>query len=123
MATKRENRPEDGNKPQFINYSLNKQEKAELKKLVEAGDFARYWERIEVLVREKYNVSIKFDAYNDCISAFITPQDPKSPNAGCILTGRANDAYSALFAALYRHFDIFQGVWPVEATNKRELDI
>lgn len=107
---------------QFINHTFDDKTKAAFKKSLENLDADRFFERIDTLVEGGYSISIKHDDFNDCVSAFIIAKNGAGQNSGCILTGRGRTSVSALYAAIYRHFDVFDTVWPVETVNHRGTD-
>lgn len=106
---------------QFVNFDFDKDTREQFKRWLHehAADFTDYIER---LLDDGYNLSIKFDAYNDCISAFISPQARDNPLHGWILSGRGSTAFSAAMGAMYRHYVIFDGVWPIEDIRRNGLD-
>lgn len=107
---------------QFINHTFDDKTKAAFKKSLENLDAERFFERIDTLIEGGYSISIKHDDHNNCISAFIIAKNGAGQNSGCILTGRGRTSVSALYAAIYRHFDVFDTIWPVETVNHRGTD-
>lgn len=107
---------------QFINYTFNEPEKEAFRAYRDSLEISEFSERLEGLLDKRYNLSIKWDTFNDCYSCYIIEPQPDGGGKPHILTGRGRSAISAIAGALFRHYDVFQGVWPVEATPKRGTD-
>lgn len=95
----------------FINRELTADEKQGLKKLWGGGEFDVF-DALDRLADEGYRVTLKYDAYGDCMAAFMQHSDPKHGNANKILTGRGRTVRSAAMEMLYKHHEIFAEVWP-----------
>ena len=107
---------------QFINYTFNEPEKDTFKAYRDGLDISELNERLEGLLDKRYNISLKWDTFNDCYSCYIIEPKPDGSDKPHILTGRGRTAISAIAGALFRHFDVFAGVWPIEAVPKRGTD-
>jgi hypothetical protein len=105
----------------FINYDIDTAEK---KKLIEWR--VKYDEQVfdllNDLAEKKYQISVKYDAFNECIGAFLICKDEKSENNGFILTGRGSTAQNALMGVLYRHYAVFEEAWPTHNHGRGATD-
>jgi len=107
---------------QFLNYSFDKDEAERFKKWRDEQTIETFNECLEGLIDKRYNISLKWDAFNECYSAFITAPKTDDGSGSVILAGRGRTAVSATLGALFRHYHIFEGVWPVETLAKRGTD-
>lgn len=107
---------------QFINYTFNEVEQKTFKAYRDGLEISEFNERIEGLLDKRYNLSVKWDTFNECYSCFIIEPKGDDGAQSHILTGRGRSAVSAIAGALFRHYDVFQGVWPLEAVRKRGTD-
>src|SRR5689334_5758225 len=112
----------NANQAQFLNYELSKAQKAKFQQYRDTAAAETVWERIEKLVDQRYDFSVKWDNFNECYSCFILSPKSDDGSQRVILTGRGRSAFSAVAGALFRHYDIFEGVWPVETVSKRGTD-
>lgn len=105
----------------FINYDLDdatrKQFKVWRDKYLETLP-----DMLDRVVEAGYQVSLKRDAYNDCMGAFLIAKETKTENDGFILTGRGSSTVSALMGVFFRHYAIFEQVWPVHNHRSGALD-
>lgn len=108
-------------RPEFINYSLTKDDKARFKAWISSADFAP-WDLLDKLTESGYSISTKYDDYGDCYAAYIGCVSKDNPNSGYILTGRASGSAMAVFSVLYRHLVIFEQDWPTDTVRKSSLD-
>lgn len=108
-------------RPKFVNFDFDKGTKEKFKKWAHE-QAEHYGDLIERLLDDGYNVSIKRDVFNDCIAAYLAPQDKSNPNYGWLLAGRGSTAFGAVMGCLYRHYVVFEGTWPVEDTRRVGLD-
>lgn len=110
------------NGPQWLNYTMNQDESTRFKKWRDEQTIEGLNECIEGLLDNGYSVSIKWDTFNDCYATFITaPKSDDNPQS-IILTGRGKSAVSSALGALFRHYHIFEGSWPIETVPKRGTD-
>lgn len=109
----------NGNSPvQFINYDLTVEEKKSFKEwAIKNAD--EFHSMVDKLIDSGYHVSVKWDNFNGCTGAFIICKADKSPNFGFILTGRGTTHFGSVMGALYRHYVLFEEVWPVETVSRR----
>lgn len=118
MASKRNNQPDVF----FVNYDLRKEEKAKFKKWVTA-EMPRLDEMLIGLSEGEYQLSVRFDDYNGCHAAFLSPRGEKAKvNEGLILTGRGSSPLMAIMGVLYRHFVLFEGEWGTHRSAKGTVD-
>lgn len=110
------------NGPHWLNYTMTQDESTRFKKWRDEQTIEGLNECIEGLLDNGYSVSVKWDTFNDCYACFITaPKSNDSPQS-VILTGRGKSAVSAALGALFRHYHIFEGTWPIETVAKRGTD-
>jgi len=106
----------------FINWSLTKEEKADLKSrsfsLEECDD------ALLKACEAGYKVSVQFDDYNECYACFVTQRDKKGANFGYILTGRGSTPVKAIKQALYIGFYLMNGDFAAYSTKvgREEID-
>lgn len=105
----------------FINHTFDEGTKARFKawareNTIGIGDI------IDRLLDDGYSVSIKRDDYNEAYSCFIIAAAADSENAGYILTGRSHSASMAFLAAVYRHYCVFEAVWPTDHSRASRVD-
>ncbi len=105
----------------FINHSFTEDDKKSFKGWMEKPP-ASLGDMLDKLFDDGYNISIKHDAFTDAAACFIQPANDTSPNAGFILTGRSHSPTMAVGAALYRHYVLFEGEWPVRDARSSLLD-
>lgn len=118
MASKRNNSPD----VYFVNYDLRKEEKAKFKKWV-TSEGQKLDEMLLRLCEGEYQLSIKYDDYNTCYAAFISPRGDKAKiNEGLILTGRGSSPLMAIMGVLFRHYVLFEGEWSSHKSNKGSVD-
>lgn len=122
MAKKNETQTNGFSDSQWINYDLNDKQKVAFKKWLAEGDVARFFERIDKAIEKRYTVSLKWDERSNGFSCFLIAKDSASPNFNCILAGRGRTTFAAIGACLFRHYDIFNEVWPVEANASVKFD-
>lgn len=74
------------------------------------------------LVREGYKVSVSWDDYSNCVQCFLIAHAESLPNHPYILTARANDLSKALASLVYKHTNVFAGVWHDRIMEGRPQD-
>jgi len=106
---------------QFVNYELPDEERRRFKAWLHenAGEIYTF---LDKLIDDGYGFSCKWDEYGDCAAAFIQCKKDGNPNKGWLLTGRGSTALSAIGGVLYRHYVLFEGVWPIEQNRRGVLD-
>jgi len=100
----------------FVNYTLSVEQKKELKAL--AWGLSEHETALIRLNESGYNVSHKWDSYNECFSCFVSPTSDCEANQGYILTGRGSSPVKAFKQACYLHWQIFDGDWSEHYTSK-----
>jgi len=121
-SDKRQTPLNGANQAQFLNYTLTVDEASRFKKWRDEQTIETFNEAIEGLLDKRYSFSVKWDTFNECYSAFITAPKGDDNPVSIILSGRGRSAVSAALGALFRHYHIFEGVWPVETVVKRGTD-
>lgn len=111
----------DDKKGKFVNFDFDKATKSKFKEWA-AKQRANLPDIIDKLVDSSYGISAKVDSFNGGYASFIVPSDPKSPNFGWILSGRAGSASNAMLSVLYRHLVVFSGNWPKDDIRRAGLD-
>jgi hypothetical protein len=59
-----------------------------------------------------YKLTVRWDDDRECLSVTAFPEEGKTTNGGCALTGRGSRLFSALAELLFKHFHVFDTVWP-----------
>ncbi len=118
----RERTPKKEFKPaEFVNYDLTDDDKTRFKAWYSAKSFDG-WALIDKLLSAGYALSIKPDDYHECVACFISPVSDKNPNYGAILTGRGRSSTMAVLGSLFRHYILFEELWPERHENRSPLD-
>lgn len=94
----------------FVNYELTQDQKERLRKSWMAHPYVS--DLLDRCLDSDYKLTVKRDTYHHCWAAWLIPDDPKSENAGYILSGRGKCASTAIAEVLFKHYDVFDGVWP-----------
>lgn len=68
----------------------------------------------EDLLAENYKLGLYYDAYSDKVTCSVTCNDPGSANGGYTFVATGPTWFDALAFALYKHFVVVEGEWPVE---------
>ena len=113
--------PKGSNGTLFINYDLTDDMRKAFKVWRDKNSDA-ISDLLDKAIEAGYQVSIKRDAYNECIGAFLIAKDTKTQNDGYILTGRSSSVFGALCGVLYRHYVLFECLWPVHNHRSNPLD-
>lgn len=105
----------------FINYDLSDNDKKLFRewKQQHTDDLA---DMIDDVCEHGYQVSLKYDAFNKCQGAFLIAKATGTQNDGFILCGRSSTTVGALYGVFYRHYRLFEGVWPVNNHRANLLD-
>lgn len=106
---------------EFINYALTEADKARLPDF-RAKVEADYWGILDKLIGAGYKLSVTHDSYAECEACYLSSSDEKNPNHGFILSGRAHSSEMAVIGCLYRHYIVFEELWPVRETRNVGLD-
>lgn len=99
------------NDVEFIQCELSDEQKKDLKSRKKEGFDA--WQLLDGLCEQGYRVTVKYDNWSSSMACFIQPIDEEHENANRILSGRGRTAEGAVLELLYKHFFIFDGVWPI----------
>lgn len=103
----------------FVQYELSKDQISDLKARVQKG-----WsmnEALTLFLEAGYRVAFKWDDYNNCYSCFVNEIDAEGTNGGKILTGRGGNPQSAFLESAYKHFVIFDAVWPEKKVREQNV--
>lgn len=103
----------NGAAPQWVNRNLTDEELA-------AYDASPYTllEKMDItteMVESEYRFTLGWDKKGGCPICCIFAPDDTDENAGLALSARDGDAETAWGLALFKHREIFEGVWPREA--------
>lgn len=102
----------------FVNTSMNEEKYTRLRAWAfHEGNVA---EGIDKLVSDGYKVAISPDDYHDCVQCVISRPDVGHANEGLFLVGRGKSAYTAVKAAFWWHYTVFDGEWPAPKTGLAE---
>jgi len=82
------------------------------------------WDSMQRFVENGYRVTARWDDYNECFACWLLPPREDKDNAGLILTGRGSSPYKAFKQACFKHYQLFQEVWPKEVDKRggNEID-
>jgi hypothetical protein len=116
-----ETEPKGSNGILFINYDLADDVKKQFKVWV-GKNTDRLEDMMNSVVEAGYQVSVKTDTFNDCIGAYLIAKGTKTENDGYILCGRSRTATGALFGLFFRHFVVFEQMWPVHNHRANPID-
>lgn len=107
----------------FLNHWLDDKEEKYLK--TQKWDDNRFIEVFNALVDEGFQLSFKFDAYNDCFQVAVSHTSPDYEHFGWILVGRGSTPVKALKQFAYIHYEFLQGDWAAlykSGKTKRKID-
>jgi len=114
FASKRGKPPQDrwGKKPgqdvTFVNRELSKDETTAYRVWRESvDDVFLMWDKA---VDDGYKFTIKYDSFSSSVACYMFPPSD-GDNAGLALTGRGGSTYRACSEAIYKHYELFGGVW------------
>lgn len=128
MAKKSTQMMSDKSKPkkptdvQFVNYDLTVEDKKRFKEWAHENAGMPMFEMLDQIVEAGFNVSCKYSLYEGCHVCFIIATPEKEALAGWILPGRGSTAFSAMAGAIFRHFILFEGTWPIREDVRRGMD-
>jgi len=118
-STKRNTRDSDNQRQgkyrpvQWINVALSDDDKTWLEDNITNVDKFANW--LSDVVSTGHRVSVKWDDRNNCcVGSIVIPVGDKDH----ILTGRGSTAFTAVFAALYRHFVILEQDWTSQSQEQ-----
>lgn len=105
----------------FVNYELTKEQKEACK----VWDFVLkdFSSAMDKLIESAYKVTLGYDAYNRCFSAFVVPVGAEHEHAGLILPGRGSTVMKAFKQACYKHYVLFDENWhSVQGVRDDDID-
>ena len=103
--------------PQFVQYTLTDDQLAAARAACE--DMTDFCHIVLGFIETGYKFSISTDKYGGGVQAFLTPTEPGTANWGWTLTARAPDVESAAGVLAYKHYTLFDGIWPKEGQKRR----
>lgn len=113
----------NGGRPNtFVNYEMSEGEKKAFKAWLKDKGTDELVELINQAIEGGYNLSVKYDAYNESIAAFLTGIATNEKNKALILAGRGRTPFTAMMNTLYRHFVLFEQQWPITEGRRRPTD-
>lgn len=99
---------------QFVNVRLSTSDKKKVGTWEEAISF-EVIEFIYGVITDGYKISVSADIDRDCVIASITGKAGRGVNAGCTMTSRGPDIYTALLITGYKHYSMFDAkAWEAE---------
>lgn len=105
----------------FVNFSLNDDQKAEIKNsqlTIEALD-----EMLTDLYQDGYKIFHSWDFKNKVFMAALTNNDISHVNAGKFLNGRGSTPMKAVKQVLWAHHNLFPNhIWPLDQPTASDLD-
>ena len=110
MSTKKPVKPPNKSyEVTFVNCELD----TSTKELVRNFDpkFTTTLDCVDRLVFDGYKISVSYDKYHNCVSAFCTHPANDHPHHGLCLSARAPSYLNALKVLVYKHFTILQENW------------
>lgn len=113
-----------GHMPQFVDLSLNVEQKARLVEWIAETEYKDLEAWIETRCSDGDTISIKPIIENNLfMNAYIcsiTGSSMSTTHGGKCLTARASSAMKALWSAMYRDTEILHGIWVV---SDRRVDV
>lgn len=113
-----------GYKPQFVDLSLNKEQKARLAEWIEETEYRDLEEWIQKRCEDGDVISIKRIIENgiarDAYICSVTGTQLSTTHNGKCLTARASTAVKSLWSAMFRDTEILHGIWVVV---ERSVDV
>lgn len=104
----------------FLNYSLDKTDRAQIRDLIKDG--INVWLWLQELIEEGFEVKLAYDFYSECFSVMVNCIDPAHPDAGYAVSARHNDLQVAAHTMMYFRttFVSEDGAWlrPNEMTSE-----
>lgn len=119
MANKSKTSPKNTKRPDywstFVPGDMSDAQKADCK----------VWEMWEIrsdeiltsLCEAGYKISVKLGGRGDGYTCIVAPADPDHQDSGWMLSGRGSTPLKAIKQACYRHFVLYDGVWPKYDVN------
>jgi hypothetical protein len=120
-AKPRKSAPKPGAKPRkenpFIRYELSEDEKTALRRARALNP--DIWGEMQRLIEANYKLTLTWDDYTNSPAVWLFAKLESDPNYGAILSGRGRTVENAVFEVLFKHFEVFDHVWP-RATSKAD---
>jgi hypothetical protein len=115
-----------GHMPQFVDLTLNAEQKARLVIFIEETEYKDLEAWVETRCSDGDTISIKpiidGGVFQSAYICSVTGTSMSTSHNGKCLTARASSAMKALWSAMYRDTEILHGVWTV--TDRRvDVDI
>lgn len=102
----------------FVRIELSTEDKRELAQ--REFDPDRAFQQLEALVESGFKFSISLQSDQSAYLASLYDRDQESRTVGYTLTGRGRSLPNSIAALLYKHFDLLDGVWPVNGNVDSE---
>lgn len=117
---KRSNKSRDKKKfdGKYIRYELSVDDKQRLRE--REWDSDRVFDQLHALVESGFKFSVGLQSDGSSYLASLYDRDEDSPTAGFTLTGRGRSFSNAVAALLYKHYDLFDGIWPTRSETDEE---
>lgn len=96
----------------YVNWTLSEQHKAAFDTWLLSGPDVE--DLVNKIAEEGYDLKVRYDSYNQCMSAGFYCTDPNSGNAGWNLSMRAVTWVKALERLLFVHLIAFDTIWVTE---------
>jgi len=114
-------KPQRFNDVQFVRRELDKAEAAQCKTW--EVDEARVFDAIHKLCEGEYSFSLKWDDFSSAFACFMQFRGSDGVNKDLILTGRGSSPFKAAKQALFKHYQLLDGVWTEFAERKMADEI
>jgi ornithine carbamoyltransferase len=101
----------------FIRYELTKEETQALRAARVLNPDV--WNEMGKLIEEGYKLTLTWDDYSNSPACWLFAKNERDPNFGAILSGRGRTIENAVFEVIYKHYVVFQRVWP-RSQNKAD---
>ena len=102
----------------YVNWTLNPSHKQAFTQWLETG--IDIDDLIDGVVEAGYSLKVRYDTYNQCISAGLYCEDANSPNAGWNLSMRASTSGKAMLRVLFVHLVALDQMW--ETSDQKTWD-
>jgi hypothetical protein len=107
----------DRKPPEFVQYRLSEDEFAQAKEA--CSEFSDVVAVFQQFIAEGYKVSMSHDSYGGGVQVFATPVDKGSVNGGWTLSARAPTIEQACGVLAFKHYTLFDQVWPKDVGTRR----
>lgn len=111
----------DKKKPKFdwqgyVNIDVPERKHTDLEQYV--ADDKQVFFCYNSLLTTDYQFKQYFDSYTQAIKTVVTCYNADSENFGYAMTAYAEDWYTSLAVAIYKHMVLADGIWSSAASNK-----